>query len=153
MAFSHCSIAFVRSFIAEEKDLTKAIEQCEKAIETLAEVGADQTQGSGQEHKQFMAGMDLSQLKVSVHSALVAAAAFAPKEEKQKIAAFIQAPFTGTYSAQSGEVVGILKNMLDTFKANKDSIIIVEKKAVGTYELFIKIKKSWHPRDGDSLQA
>merc|ERR1719395_235945 len=84
--------------------------------------------------------MSLSQLKMSVHSALTAAAAFAPREEKQKIAAFIQAPFTGTYSAQSGEVVGILKNMLDTFKANKDSVTITEVKAVKTFEIFIRIK-------------
>jgi len=129
------------SYVAEEKDYTLAIEQCQKAIETLAEVGADQTMSGGQEHKQFMAGMELSQVdKASVHAALFAASEFATKEEKQKIAAFIQAPFTGTYSAQSGEVVGILKNMLDTFKANKDSITIVETKAISVHVLFLKTK-------------
>merc|ERR1719450_207243 len=85
--------------------------------------------------------MDLAQLKTSVHSALLAAAAFAPKEDKQKITAFLQAPFTGDYSAQSGEVVGILKNMLDTFKANKDSIITTETKSVGMFKIFMATKK------------
>lgn len=39
-------------------------------------------------------------------------------EQAHVLDSFLQAPFTGTYTAQSGEVVGILKNMLDTFEAN-----------------------------------
>merc|ERR1719201_3067582 len=85
-----------------------------------------------------MAGF--TQLDSSVRSALLAASMLAPKEDKQKITAFLQAPFTGDYSAQSGEVVGILKNMLDTFKANKDSIITTETKSVGMFKIFMATK-------------
>jgi len=77
-----------------------------------------------------------------VRSALIAASSFAPKEDKRKIMSFLQAPFTGTYSAQSGEVVGILKNMLDTFKANLVGIQTTETKEVTTHVEFLKIKKA-----------
>merc|ERR1719454_874840 len=127
-------------FVAEEKDYKAAIAQCEEAIKTLAEVGADQTLSGGQEHKQYMAGMGLTELNARVQSALLAASALAPKEDKRRITSFLQAPFTGTYSAQSGEVVGILKNMLDTFKANKDSIITVEEKSVAMHKVFMETK-------------
>jgi len=127
-------------YIVEEKDYKAAIAQCEEAIKTLAEVGADQTLSGGQEHKQYMAGMGLTELKARVQSALLAASALAPKEDKRKITSFLQAPFTGTYSAQSGEVVGILKNMLDTFKANLVSVISVEEKAVIKFKAFIQVK-------------
>ena len=61
-----------------------AIDQCEKAIKTFAEVCADQTLGSGQEYEQYMAGMSLTELKARMHSALFAASALAPKEDKRK---------------------------------------------------------------------
>jgi hypothetical protein len=43
-------------FLDVEKDNEKAMKQCKEAIKTLAEIGADQTQGSSAEHEQFMAG-------------------------------------------------------------------------------------------------
>merc|ERR1719324_1235234 len=49
---------------------------------------------------------------------------------------------TFTYTAQSGEIVGILKNMRDTFKGNLASAIAAEKKAVEAYEKFMKLKEA-----------
>merc|ERR1719291_1124057 len=98
-----------------------------QALKTLSEVGADQTLQSAADHEQYMAGFggvggdkpSLVTLSASVKEALLAANAFAsnPKQAKA-LDSLLQAPFTGTYAAQSGEVVGILKDMLDTFRAN-----------------------------------
>merc|ERR1712079_48872 len=74
-----------------------------------------------------------------VQEALVAASAFLQSDNHKKVVeSFLQAPFTGTYSAQSGEVVGILKDMRDTFKANLASATIAEEK----YVAFMKSKKA-----------
>ena len=67
-------------FIAKVKNYKAAIDQCEEAIKTIAEVGIDQTLGAGQEHKQHLAGMSLAEFKARVRSALLADFAFAPKE-------------------------------------------------------------------------
>ena len=80
-------------FIADAKDYKTAIDQCEKAIKMFAEVCADQTLGAGQEYEQYMAGMSLTELKARMHSALFAASALAPKEDKRKFTSFLQAPF------------------------------------------------------------
>ena len=113
------------AFLALQTDLTGAIAQMKAALETLSEVGADQTTaGAAADSKFMMAGYGGSLLakkvKTSVKQALIAATVLmnGKVEKKQVIESFIQAPFTGTYTAQSGEVVGILKDMRDTFKAN-----------------------------------
>jgi hypothetical protein len=113
------------AFLALQTDLTGAIAQMKSALETLSEVGADQTTaGAAADSKFAMAGYGGSLLakkvQTSVKAALIAATVLmnGKVEKKQVIESFIQAPFTGTYTAQSGEVVGILKDMRDTFKAN-----------------------------------
>merc|ERR1712079_472470 len=78
-----------------------------------------------------------------VQEALVAASAFLQSDNHKKVVeSFLQAPFTGTYSAQSGEVVGIPKDMRDTFKANLASATIAEEKATVAYVAFMKSKKA-----------
>lgn len=131
-------------FLDVEKDNEKAMKQCKEAIKTLAEIGADQTQGSSAEHEQFMAGFkgDFAQIKETLHKALVSASSFLTKKQTHVVESFIQAPFTGTYSAQSGEVVGILKNMLDTFKTNLLIARGSEDKSVGAFEGLLKLKES-----------
>merc|ERR1719362_2764648 len=69
--------------------------------------------------------------------ALSAAAAFLPFNHQHTITSFLQAP---SYSAQSGEVVGILKDMRDTFKSNLASAILAEKKKELTYARFMLAK-------------
>merc|ERR1719482_1128624 len=41
-------------FLAEEKDMVGAIDSMDQAIDTLAAVGADQTQSTGADHEKFM---------------------------------------------------------------------------------------------------
>jgi len=52
-----------------------------------------------------------------------------------------QAPFTGTYSAQSGEVVGILKDMKDTFTRNLNQAVIQEEAAVEAHKKYMEAMK------------
>jgi len=91
------------------------------ALKELAEVGADQTMQSASDHNQYMKGNSkalLVSVKQAVSQALSAASAMVSKTQAQSLTTFIQAPFTGSYAAQSGDIVGILKDMRDTFKAN-----------------------------------
>merc|ERR1719428_753730 len=70
-----------------------------------------------------------------------AASVLLTNKQKRSMQSFLQAPFTGTYTAQSGEIVGILKNMGDTFKENLASIRDAEEKAASAHAKFMKIKE------------
>jgi hypothetical protein len=125
------------------------------AIETLSEVGADQTlEGAAADHKMAMGGFEasafmqkrdkaaLAKLGARVKEALHAASHFLEPTMKSKVASFVQAPFTGTYSAVSGEVVGILKNMRDTFTENLATARATEKAQLEAHEKFMAIKEA-----------
>lgn len=110
-----------KEFKAEAADLRKAIHQMAQAIQMLSEAGGDQTRNSGADHARFMAGhksASLLSLDADMKQALEAAFALLPVEQRPSVDSFLQAPFTGSYSSQSGAVVGILKSMRDTFKSN-----------------------------------
>jgi len=133
-----------KDFAAEEADMSEGIGAMDQAIETLAAVGADQTASSGADHEKFMGKGSLVTLKANVKKALAAASVLLNPKEKSKVSSFLQAPFTGTYTSQSGEIVGILKNMRDTFKENLASIRAAEKAAIEAHDKFMKIKKDEH---------
>jgi len=76
-----------------------------------------------------------------VKNALSAASIFLSAEQKQQVGSFLQAPFTGTYSAQSGQVVGILKDMKSTFSSNLEEAIATEKKDKEFHDAFMQTKK------------
>jgi len=133
------------AFNAEEKDLTAAIAQMKSAIEVLSSVGADQTDGKGAaDTKQFMAAKkaNLISLQSQVQTALKAASSLMNSEQRSTAAAFVQAPFTGTYTSQSGVVMGIIKSMRDTFKANLGDARTTEKNALESYDKFMEVKTS-----------
>lgn len=130
-----------------KKDLDASIIAMGKAIETLADVGADQTLSVGADHTQYMAGYSegsLIKLKSSVKQALIAASAVMSKKQASTVASFVQAPFTGTYTSQSGEVVGILKDMKDTFERNLDTSTKAEDAAITAHGKFMEEKKKAH---------
>merc|ERR1740133_214840 len=87
---------------------------------------------------------DLIGLKASVKTALAAASIFLGSTQKRAVESFLQAPFTGTYTSQSAEIVGILKNMRDTFKANLANAIMAEKTQKASFGKFMKTKKAAH---------
>jgi len=139
------------NFVAEEADLTAALDQMKLAIETLSEVGADQTLGAAADHKMFMAKTGLVSLKANVKKALVAASAFLEPAQKDKVTSFIQGPggFTGTYSAVSGEVVGILKDMRDTFTSNLETARATEKAQLEAYDKLMEVKTAEYEKMSD----
>merc|ERR1719191_2379209 len=108
-------------FTASEEDMVAAIGSMDQAIDTLSAIGADQTALLSQD--QFLSHnhkASLMTMKSSIKHALKAASVFLTPEQRRSVTSFIQsdAPFTGEYQSQSGEIVGILKNMRDTFKSN-----------------------------------
>merc|ERR1719378_2032828 len=70
----------------------------------------------------------LKVLDEDMKKALRAASVFLTGHQRSKLHSFLQAPFTGNYNAQSGEIVGIIKNMKDTFESNLASARSVEVK-------------------------
>jgi hypothetical protein len=132
------------AFVAEEADMEAAIGQMNQAIDTLAAIGADQTANSAGDNEKFMAGRNdapvLIKLRTDVKMAMDAASIFLSPKQKKSVASFLQAPFAGTYTSQSGEIVGILKNMRDTFKSNLASARASEKSDLEAYNGLMKIK-------------
>jgi len=132
-----------KAFKAEKADLEQAIKQMKAALEVLSAVGADQTKSTGADNKQFMAkGASLLSLQAEVEHALNAASALMSPDQKATAASFLQAPFTGTYTSQSAQVLGIIKSMRDTFKANLADAIKTEKDAKTAYDKFMDIKEA-----------
>merc|ERR1719463_675387 len=71
--------------------------------------------------------------------ALRAASVFLDDRQRGMMTSFVQAPFTGNYNAQSGEIVGVLKNMNDTFTANLANARQVEAKALADFTAMKKV--------------
>mmetsp|Transcript_96117 Transcript_96117/g.269037 ORF Transcript_96117/g.269037 Transcript_96117/m.269037 type:complete len:768 (-) Transcript_96117:89-2392(-) len=125
-----------REYSEMRGDSEMAIEQLHQAIQTLSDIGADQTMAAAADHRRYMAGhqgQSLVKLQSTVKAALLAADAFVSKKQAMVVDAFLQAPFTGTHTAQSGEVVGILKDMLDTFVKNLDGATSQEQASEAAY--------------------
>ena len=128
-------------FEQEEADMETAIAALNKAIGILAAVGADQTKSTSASHEKFMGkGESLVSIKTDIAQALAAASAFAGVETVKRVNAFLEAPFSGVYNAQSGEIVGILKNMEDTFKLNLKNARAAEKKSIEDFNALMAIK-------------
>lgn len=146
------------SFLKEEQDMVNAIGQMDQAIDMLADMGADQTaskaslaslKGSVKKHattvnEQKLNEKKLQDLVVRTKAALKDASAFLPSKLLKMVHTFLQAPFTGDYKSQSGEIVGILKNMRDTFKANLASSRASERVSAEANQKLTKVKENEH---------
>jgi len=143
-------------FEKTKADLETGISQLGRAIELLAAVGADQTESGDATSEQLLAAdatatakggfltkkAKLSKLTGDMKAALRAASVFLSGAERKKVQAFVQAPFTGNYNSQSGEIVGVLKSMEDTFKSNLESAITSEEKAQKEYDDLMAVKEA-----------
>merc|ERR1719247_3776787 len=75
---------------------------------------------------------------------VTAAALYLKPEQRSMMTSLIQAPFTGTYTSQSGQIVGMFKNMRDTFKSNLADLEKQEKVNQDSYDGFMDVKtKAW----------
>merc|ERR1719262_751177 len=86
----------------------------------------------------------LQMAKAKVQQALSAASTYLEAKQASTVQAFLQAPFTGTYTAQSGEVVGILKQMRDTFTENLEKATATEEASQAAYDKIMVEKKAEH---------
>lgn len=134
-------------FVAEESDLVAAIAQMDAAIQTLSEVGADQTLSTGADHEQMMKGKTLVQTSSSLKmkQAMDIVTRFLGEPIAAAQAAFLQkhahtAPFTGTYTSQSGQIVGTLKSMRDTFEQNLETSRRKEAQQLDAHTKFMQVK-------------
>jgi len=133
-----------KAFEKAEEDMTKGLEQMGQAIDVLAAIGGDQSLAASAEHQQFMTGRKgplLLKLKASINNALLAADTLLTPSDRLKAESFLQSPFTGTHAAQSGEIVGILKKIKETFESNLKSARSAEKAAEKAHEEFLETKK------------
>jgi hypothetical protein len=141
------------SFEKEEEDLIKGIEQLDKGIDILAAVGADQTVTGDTDSELLMAkdatesakAMFMAKKSVvkklddHMKDALRAASVFLDDKQRGMVSSLLQAPFTGNYNSQSGEIVGVLKNMNDTFTANLANARQVESKGTFDYNSMMTV--------------
>jgi len=149
-------------FEQTKEDLETGIDQLERAYNLLAAIGADQTVSGDTDSAQLMAGgaseaagypgdkglfltktsnvqkRAVKELDEDMKAALRAASVFLSGTQRAKLHSFLQAP--GNYNAQSGEIVGVIKNMQDTFKSNLESAITAEEKAQKEYDEFMELK-------------
>mmetsp|Transcript_95662 Transcript_95662/g.184524 ORF Transcript_95662/g.184524 Transcript_95662/m.184524 type:complete len:726 (+) Transcript_95662:41-2218(+) len=133
-----------KAFEKGEEDMTKGLDQMGQAIDILVAIGADQSLAASAEHQNFMAGYKaplLLKLKTSINEALLAADTFLTPNERSKAESLLQAPLAGAHATQSGEIVGILKKIKETFKSNLESARSAEKAAVKAHEEFVKTKE------------
>merc|ERR1719440_1854340 len=150
-------------FNLEEADMTAAIEQMDRALETLAAVGADQTAAlaaTGVQTSKFMGdkasstkGVQVAKLSEQMKKALKAASVFLSSKQRKTLTGFIQAPFTGEYSAASGEIVGILKNMKDTFSTNLGNARAGEKSSLRAFNKYIDVMNTEFDTMSDAKSA
>merc|ERR1719182_223933 len=191
-------------FLKEESDLATGIDQLDRAIQLLQEIGADATVSGDATSSQLMAddataeakkflsaqkdaeetaaaekflagGLITKKAKVSkdimvsrdvmvskdrvaavtedVKKALRAASLFLTPEQRTSMRSFLQAPFTGNYNAQSGEIVGVLKSMNDTFTQNLLNARQVENKSLTEYNEYISVKETEHGEMTSSFES
>merc|ERR1719265_2750945 len=146
--------------------MSSAIDTMGEAIDVLAEIGEDQKKESLLKEEGVRTQVDwgdrgdieakkeslmnfmgkkgeksLLKLKSTLKDAMAAVSVLLTQKQRRSLQSFLQAPFTGDYSSQSGEIVGILKSMRDTFKENLASARSAEKAALEAHEKFMKIKE------------
>jgi len=141
------------AYITLKDDLEANIPLLAQAIQVLGEIGADQTLETSAAHEQFMGGFNESEALVSLESkvrtALLAAKALLkPGDQKQqrRLSALLQAPLGTTYETQSGEIVGILREMKETFEENLAEATAAEQAAVKAHSAFIQTKEEEHAK-------
>lgn len=126
-------------FDSDKLAFEKNIAALTDAVKTLSDIGADQTadnsDGDDTKHAVLSGFLskksNLKKIYLSVEQAAKAAESLAP-HVSQKLRSLLQIAKSNpaNYSAQSGGIVGILLNMLDTFKDNLSEAVETEAAAV-----------------------
>jgi len=126
------------AFLDRNGELESMKTDLNNTLKILSEIGADQA-FAAQGHIQQMAGYELAQVQRALKQASIAAAALGSEKRAAKLSGFLQAaakgkgPFTATYSTQSGEIWGILADMLDNSIKEQKEITMLEAAALEAY--------------------
>jgi len=149
------------SFLEQESDMESAIDGFKEAIDVLAEIGGNSFLAEPDSTK-FMAGhkealvtrktmsqANLAKIQTTVRSVLGAASSKLTPEQRASVEGFLQSPATGVV-AQSGAIVGILKQMLETFKDNLDGAKDAEKMEKKSSKKYMKDLKDEHELYSDT---
>jgi len=147
-------------FGTEEADLETGIDQLGRAIDILSAVGADQTVSGDISSSQLLSadatanaeevvflkkgGIVSKKLTEDQKTAIRAAAVHLSGKERKAVTSFISMEHPGNYGAQSGEIVGVIKEMKDTFTSNLASARKLEAKRLGDYDALILAKTDEH---------
>lgn len=135
------------TFLSEEEEMNGALGSMEGAIGALSALGFVQNPTGGPEHEKFMSKKsDLIKLKSSVEKAGVkkamgAVSVWLTAKQKKTLDSFMLAPFSALSISKGGEIVDILKQMLETFKENIKNVQSGEKAAQEAHDKFMKIKE------------
>jgi len=147
------------AFQTEESDLETGIDQLGRAIDILSAVGADQTVSGDISSSQLLSadataaaedvvflkkGDKMKKLTEQQKTDIRAAAVHLSGKERKAVTSFISMEHPGNYGAQSGEIVGIIKEMKDTFTSNLASSRKLEAKRLGDYDALILAKTDEH---------
>merc|ERR1719456_508133 len=127
--------------LRKDMDANEAAREMAEAIDILAKIGADQTaDNADSDHGGFMAADATAKAKAVLAGggANLLKVSSSIKKAQKEVMSFIQAP---AYTSQSGKIVGILKNMRDTFKTNLASARQAEKTAQEAHDKFMQEKK------------
>mmetsp|Transcript_97764 Transcript_97764/g.258195 ORF Transcript_97764/g.258195 Transcript_97764/m.258195 type:complete len:768 (+) Transcript_97764:90-2393(+) len=127
-----------QAFLDRSGELNVTEAQLKEALSILSAIGANQ-ELAAQGHVQQMAGYQLAQVQRALRQASITAATLGEDGHAKKLSAFLQAttggkaPFTGTYSTQSGEIFGILADMRDNCEKELSEITAQEAAALAAY--------------------
>merc|ERR1719443_2273116 len=120
-------------FQSEESDLLQSIRALKSAIIVLSKHHSALLQMKTTTSTEMMQVTTTLQHEMEKHGALLQGVLTHTQEKK--IAAFVQqAPSAGSYAPQSGQILGILKQMLETFESNLSQTQKDELQGSGDYE-------------------
>jgi len=143
------------SFLTQESDMEAAIDGFKEAIDVLGAIGGGSLLQEPEPTK-FMAGhkqalvarktlsqANLAKIQTNLRSVLAASSSKLTPEQRASLEGFLQSPATGVV-AQSGAIVGILEQMLDTFKDNLDGAKDAEKMEKKAQKKYMKDLEEEH---------
>lgn len=142
------------AFKEKKADLEQMITQLTDAVGILAAIGADQTSEDRDtaDRDRFLKNGQLTSIRSKLRRHMRNVEEFLQGNAKAKVTSFLEAPFTGTYTSQSGEIIGILKNMKDQGVVDKDNAIATEKRQKEAYEKMMELLKADQAEMEDSLK-
>lgn len=136
----------LNSFSGEEKELVAAISGLKSAVTVLSKHNSLLQTGYGSHMANIAATISTSLDRfVSLHAEKITPA------QKGQLEQFIQQPTFAAYQSQSGEIFGILQNMLDEFSKDLDESRKGESEAVKNFANLKKTKEKMIKGDKKNL--